>query len=237
MKYFVAVGAEDDNLDTDTGVKANFQYVMAIQRAGANVGDSIIEADSDNTVDGNLPRQNTRVSNATFIMRVTSNSNNTAMLLRGGTDYALVNSVVVSPNVSCLRISRAQTASTTADAAIDELGAPIFRSVQMQCPSTPFLGANSVTDAQVRAIFEAGTNNSSTYTPTLTGTFINGATETAVTPFDAKTLNAFFDTTTYIGAVKDANDTWYQGWTCNSPSATFDAATNANRACDSLPIT
>ena len=27
MKYFVSIGADDDNLDTDTGVKANFQYV------------------------------------------------------------------------------------------------------------------------------------------------------------------------------------------------------------------
>ena len=42
----IVVGAEDDAIDTDTGVKANLQYVIAIQRPGA--GDTIIESDSDN---------------------------------------------------------------------------------------------------------------------------------------------------------------------------------------------
>ena len=107
----------------------------------------------------------------------------------------------------------------------------------MQCASTPFASGTDVTAAQVQAIFEAGVNNSSTYTPTLASMFINGATETAVTPFDASTLGSFFDKTTYIGAVKDANDTWYAGWTCNSASASFDGASDANRACESLPIT
>jgi hypothetical protein len=51
--------------------------------------------------------------------------------------------------------------------------------------------------------------------------FINGASETAVSAFNASTLNAFFDATTYVGAVRDANDTWYAGWTCNSATATF----------------
>jgi hypothetical protein len=42
-----------------------------------------------------------------------------------------------------------------------------------------------------------------------------------VTPFAASTLNAFFVDTTYIGAVRDANDTWYRGWTCDSATAQF----------------
>ena len=93
MKHFVSVGAEDDNLDTDTGVKAQIQYVLAIQRAGANIGDAMIEADTDNSSDGDNPRQNTKVSNATFLVTRTSpGSDGAAMLLRGGTDYTLVNS-------------------------------------------------------------------------------------------------------------------------------------------------
>ena len=63
--------------------------------------------------------------------------------------------------------------------------------------------------------------------------------------FDASTLNnrtingilvtpaGFFDKTTYIGAVKDAADTWYQGWTCNSASASF--GTGNSGACTTLP--
>lgn len=232
MKYFVAIGAEDDNLDTDTGVKANIQYVIAAQRT--TVGDAIIEADSDNATDGNTPRQNTQVVNFTFLYRSPGSSDQAAILLRGGTDYGLYNGLLVSPNYPCLNISRPQTASTTADASIDELGAPVFRSVLMQCGSTKYLGTNGVTAAQTQAIFGAGSNgNSDTYTPTLASLFINGATEAAATAFDASTVNSFFDKTTYVGAVRDANDTWYKGWTCDSSVASFGSGSS----CTSLPTT
>jgi len=231
MKYFVSIGADDDNLDTDVGVKANFQYVLAVQRQGA--GDSMIEADSDNTVDGDNPRQNTRVSNFTFIQR-NDKGNGVSMLLRGGTDYSMFNGVVVSPSVTCLRISRPQTAATTADTSIDEAGAPVFRSVVMQCGTPALAGANSVTEAQVSSIFGSGSNgNNSAFTPSLTSLFINGANETAVAAFNASTIASYFDATTYIGAVKDANDTWYAGWTCNSTTASL--GTSVTGLCTSLP--
>ena len=48
-----------------------------------------------------------------------------------------------------------------------------------------------------------------------------GTNESAVTAQDATTLNTannnnlgFFVKTTYIGAVKDSTDTWWQGWSC-----------------------
>jgi hypothetical protein len=46
-------------------------------------------------------------------------------------------------------------------------------------------------------------------------TFINGANETARPVVNAATVYpSFFTTTTYIGAVQNAADTWYTGWTC-----------------------
>lgn len=236
MKYFISVGAEDDNLDTDTGVKANFQYVLVVQRPG--VGDAMIEADSDNAVDGNTPRQNTLLANFTFIQRSPNAANDQAsILLRGGTDYTLVNGILTSnPLNPCLRISRAQTASTTPNPAIDEAGAPVFRSVVMQCGTPKYIGSSGVTEAQVAAIFGTGTNNNNdAFTPTLTNLFMNGANETAVPAFDASTLGAFFDKTSYIGAVKDATDTWYKSWTCNSSTADF--GTGNTGLCTSLPTT
>ncbi|MFM9853446.1 MAG: hypothetical protein ACKVOJ_11665 [Sphingomonadaceae bacterium] len=258
MKYYISVGAEDDNIDTDTGIKGNFQYVIAVQRAGSAAAgaDAMIEADSDNAVDGDLPRHNVNVSNATFIQRsLNSFSDQASILIRGGADYTLVNSLLVSdPLNPCFRISRAQTASTTQNAAIDEFGAPRFRSVQMQCAATRYIASNtaaagtapafSVTDVQ--NIFGAGTNNNSdTYVPTLTSLFINGATETAVPAFNPATLNGvvfnsitltpagFFDATTYVGAVQNAADTWYTQWTCNSSTAMF--GTGNTGMCTSLP--
>ena len=49
MKYLVLTGNEDDNLDTDVGYKGFIQFVIAAQRTG--VGDAMIEADSDNTLE------------------------------------------------------------------------------------------------------------------------------------------------------------------------------------------
>ena len=234
MKHFISVGADDDNLDTDVGIKANFQYVLVVQRAGA--GDSMIEADSDNANDGNLPRQNTRVSNFTFIQRsANSFGNNASILLRGGTDYGLVNGVLASnPLNPCLRISRAQTASGTADTALDEVGAPGFRSVHMQCAAQKYIGSNGVTDARVAEIFGTGTNNNSdAYTPSLTSTFVNGPVEAAIIAFDASTLDPFFERTTYVGAVRDATDNWYRNWTCNSTIADFGVGNTG--LCTALP--
>jgi hypothetical protein len=38
---------------------------------------------------------------------------------------------------------------------------------------------------------------------------------------------------TYIGAVRDANDTWYQDWTCNSAAVDFGSVTGT---CQTLPV-
>ena len=87
-------------------------------------------------------------------------SGGNAILQRGGTDYALLNSVVVSP-AACLDID--ETAGTTtraADNALQDLGAPVFRSVRLACP-TNFRNDGNVTTAAIGGIFGAGTNNNS----------------------------------------------------------------------------
>ena len=65
------------------------------------------------------------------------------------------------------------------------------------------------------AKFAAGTNNTANGTSTLTGVFINGANETAVPAYgNLAGAHPFFQKVSYIGAVKDSADTWWQGWTC-----------------------
>ena len=110
----------------------------------------------------------------------------------------------------------------------------MFRSVAMQCAAQKYIGSNGVTDARVAEIFGTGTNNNNdAYVPTLTNLFVNGATETAIVPFDASTLDPFFEKTTYVGAVKDAADSWYKTWTCNSVTADF--GTGNTGLCTALP--
>jgi hypothetical protein len=225
----VFTGADDDGLDTDVGYQGFVQFVIAAQRDSSN-GDSMVEADSNGNEDA-TPRQNTRLANFTFIQRSTVQGLN-AMLLRGGTDYTMVNGVVTAPSgTACLDID--ETGGTTtraANAGLQDAGPPVFNSVVFAC-AKPFQEESpaNVTAAAIQAIFGAGTNNNSAFTSTLTNGYVNGANERAVTPFNANTLGAFFVTTSYIGAVRDSSDTWFSGWTCNSTSASF-ATTSPNCA-------
>lgn len=227
VRNLIVVGAEDDGLDTDTGVKANMQNVVVIQRP--NVGDSIIEADSSNAFTQSTPRQNTQISNATFIAN--SAVRDQAIRIHGGADYAIVNSVLLDRTgaTPCLRLSNAETIQTSGP---DELGVPRFNSFVMDC-ATDFRSGTDVTVAQTQGIYEAGSNNNAGFTNTLTMTFINGANENAVPVFNPTTLSSFFTVPTNIGAVYPGNTTWVTGWTCNSATVTFDSGVSS---CLSLPV-
>ena len=110
----------------------------------------------------------------------------------------------------------------------DSGSTPSLRSIFMSC-SVSYRPANV---ARSTAVFTNARNTnvtalgSSTLTAPASGTtitnqnlaFINGANENAVTAVDPKTVYGFFDSVTYIGAVRNAQDTWWQGWTCGLTS-------------------
>src|SRR3546814_20374326 len=91
----------------------------------------MIEADSNGNEDAQ-PRQNTRLANFTFVHRSTISASANAILLRGGTDYTLVNGVVASPRF-CLDIDGATTMQA-AKAGLADVGPPVFNSVAFACP-------------------------------------------------------------------------------------------------------
>ncbi len=229
LRRVVITGADDDNVDVDTGYQGTIQYVIAVQKTSGNA-DSMIELDSANALEDNTPRTHMKLANFTFVHRNPATGNNAAMLFRGKSDATLVNGVVTSP-MACLRLNG--TNILTADAPNQKLGPPVFQSVVMQCGgASAFVGSGGVTAQQVADVFNAGTNNNAAFTASLTGTFINGANETAVTATNPQTLDPAFDVTNYVGAVSGATDTWYAGWTCNSSTATFDTTSTA---CTTLP--
>ena len=229
MKGLVVVGAEDDSIDTDTGVKANLQYVVAVQRA--NVGDTIIEADSSNTLEESTPRQNTLVSNATFIQRKNGDQ---AVRIRGRADYSLLNTLLIdesSNGTACVRVDTAETLSRAASASLDEAGPVRFNSVALDC-STAFRDGSGTTAAQVQAQFDAGSNNTTALTNTLTMSYKNGANEDALVAYDPTGLSSFFDNAGFVGAAR-ASDTRFEGWTCDSATIAFG---NNSGLCTSLPV-
>lgn len=225
MKHYIAVNADDDSLDIDTGLQGNFQYVIIAQRAAD--GDSLMEVDSNNNED-QTPRQRTVVANFTAIQTgVNNNSNNAAIFARGNADLTLVNGVVYAPQDECIRVNGTGTTATRATLTA--------QSVVMTCASSgAFLGTGSYANADVQAAFNAGSNNNAAFTSTLASTFVNGANEAGVVAYaNIKSLSSFFDAVTYVGAVKDASDTWYRGWTCDTATANF----GSNSACTALPVT
>ncbi|HEY0044852.1 MAG TPA: hypothetical protein VGB62_09910 [Allosphingosinicella sp.] len=216
-RYIVITGADDDSLDTDFGYKGANQFVIVNQRATG--GDRIVEADTPGN--GNsTPRSYPKFANVTAISRRTPD----ALLLRGGTDFALLNSVVTGSPV-CLDIDEAVT-TQAANAAVDENGVPVFRSVFLGC-ATPFRDEADITGAEIAAIFN-GNSNVASGTSTLTDIFVNGSNENAVTASSITSFSSFFQNAGFAGAVR-SSDLWFQGWTCGLGFGT--------PACTAVPTT
>ncbi|MEE4454131.1 hypothetical protein [Novosphingobium resinovorum] len=236
MKHYVSINADDDSLDLDTGVQANVQYALIIQKASA--GDAFFEFDSNGN-EADTPRSRITIGNFTAIQTAVGSGNSGDMaggLVRGNADATFLNGVIYTPDNECLRLNGSAPAGTSP-------ASLVAHSVVMTCGgTTPVLGTGSYTDATAAAQFSAGTNNNATFTSTLTSTFVNGSGETAVTPFtNYASLNAsgltdissFFTTTTYIGAVQNSSDVWFRGWTCDATNASL----GSNSACTALPTT
>ncbi|MEM1132480.1 MAG: hypothetical protein AAGH53_06060 [Pseudomonadota bacterium] len=214
-------GNDDDSIDTDVGYRAFLQYVLVAQRAGG--GDQGWESDSETGQDI-LPRQFTQISNFTFVGN--GGSGDKGVQVRGGADGSLFNGTIAGFDI-CIDIDEAETVRA-ADDTIQEAGPIRYESVFLSC-TTAFDDDSDVNAAATRASFDAGTNNEDDGTSTLTNIFINGANETAVPVFDATAIDSFFEAVDFIGAVRDANDTRFQGWTCGLYST--------DQSCTDLTIT
>lgn len=248
MRYLVVTGADDDSLDTDVGWKGFIQFVIAAQKPASTQGDNyVMEIDSNNNEDV-TPRQFGRIANFTFVH--TSTATNAAIRLRGGADFAFVNGIITTPQ-ACLNVVAGTTDNggkstiRPANPAIDENGPPVFNSIYFACGAAGLSAETAqnsvtVTNAEQAALVAAGSNNVSNGTAVnaLTMGYLPGTGATGVTAFDAASLNpsgtSFLVTTSYIGAISGASDTWYQGWTCNSNRASFGSTSGA---CTTVPTT
>jgi hypothetical protein len=193
-KHLVFTGIDDDSMDTDVGYNGAIQFVIAIQRAGG--GDRINEYSGSTRT----PASNPKLANFTFVGRPNGGD---AIILNTGTNAVYANGVVTG-SIGCLDLDDATTRGA-------------FNSVLFAC-LTPI---RDDADGAGAAAFNAGANNNLTYTPTLASGFINGANETAATPVtNLAAISSFFTQVSYVGAVRNAQDTWFAGWTCGLPGAT-----------------
>jgi len=225
-KHLVLTGIADDSLDYTDGWTGKVQYVI-VQHA-TDDADQGFEFDSNGDDNSALPRSNPTISNFTLIGQRASSTSDLGMLLREGTAGNLLNGIVVDFNDAGADIDQ--------DATFDQAdnGNLLVRSVFFDNPE------NFNTDTDIdpddpntsrefdEGAYFAGQDNIVEGTTTLTGfSFITdmsnnnakgvvpaaGGAESMVTVIDPATIDEFFDSVDYIGAVEDASDTWYQGWT------------------------
>ncbi|MEL6878263.1 MAG: hypothetical protein AAGL68_09225 [Pseudomonadota bacterium] len=225
-RNIAVIGASDDSLDVDSGARVNVENVVVAQRTGT--GDSLIELDSpDDLADGTpgnaLPQTAFQVNNFTFVQR--SSSSSQAVRARGGPALGLTNGVIDVDTADdvCIRIDEQITLAAI-------IG---FDSIVCDGANRPTRGSSGVTDAEVQAVVDAGTNNDLLFTLSLTNLFVNGANENGVTAFDATARSSFFAASTFIGAEDDNLADNFGDWTCNSSIADFGSATGD---CTSLPV-
>lgn len=222
LRYLVINGADDDGLDTDTGWRGGAQFGIITQRATAVTnGSRGFEWSQLHQVAYNAQP---KVSNFTVVGRNAAVAADAVITLNTGTGPTIINSIFTNPATSaaaCLDIDDAATVATN----------PIFRSVYFAC-SRPYENDTNINGVATEAVFITATNTGNTAAggrtmtspagATLTAqslAFINGAGETAVAPTNAPALYSFFQPVTYIGAVRNAADTWYLGWTCGLQAA------------------
>ena len=221
LKHIVINGADDDGLDTDSGWRGGAQFGIVTQRdvpgsTSRSAGFEFSAAPAATPLASRYVSQ-PKIANWTLVGRNAPAAAHTVAHLDSGTDATIINSVFTNETGSaagCLDISDVDTVTS----------APTFTSVYMSC-AISYNPANSSNPARSAGVFTAGAGNTAAGASTMTAptgptianqflAFINGANENAVTAVDAKTVYSFFETTTYIGAVRNATDTWWQGWTC-----------------------
>jgi hypothetical protein len=203
LRNWVVTGALDDSLDFDEGWVGKAQFGIALQALTTTGGpDRMIEG-SNRTASSLAGTLNTNpiIANFTFVgvPQNDASANLTGISLNntGGTpggSARLINGVVTG-STTCLNFETANTSP-----------APQLDSILSSCSGS----YGGVATARLNA----GTNNSTGITATLTSRFINGSAESARAALNASNVDSFFVATSYIGAVRDATDLWWANWTC-----------------------
>ncbi|WP_417317563.1 hypothetical protein [Emcibacter sp.] len=205
-KHLVVTGSDDDSFDWTYGWRGDVQYAIAVQNVNQAASDQGFEADNNGLDNTLLPRSNPTWSNVTLVGVASADI---GILLREGTAASIYNTVVTGFGDNCLDVDGAETYTVLG------AGDTHMESTLLDCTTTY---ASDGDDATLQAWFEGQANNSTgasslAFPADGTYTYINGANETAVTPTDANAVDAFFDTTSYVGAVQNAASDWTAGWT------------------------
>lgn len=226
-KHLIALGCGDDSLDWTDGWQGSIQYAIVYggvsSATGGLSGDPRgIEGDNLSGNNAATPISTPHVSNFTLISGGDSAAD-TGAVLRRGMQGTIANGVVLNWPDAGIDVDDADTGTN-------------FMNGDLKIQSL-FLSGNGddVEAGDTDDVTFTAANNVTTGQPITTTGFtfragrpsvVPGANENAVPVFDVTGIGAL-EPTTYIGAVEDASDTWFRGWTIDQ-TATVTASSVTN---------
>ena len=208
VKHAVLTNNDDDDIDFDEGYQGNIQYALIIknQTEGAvPVGSNDPRGIELNSSDADYTPQTAGViANVTIVGGDAANSaGEFGMRLRGSVTAAIYNSAVTGYDVTCARID---DSNHDADGTTAKLDTPITLN-NFLCDTAgvafnkelPVSSATVIEETIVLDSDYAITNASATVAATVITAQDNGS-------------GFVFDSTDYIGAVKEGSTPWYAEW-------------------------
>lgn len=209
-KYLTFTGVQDDSVDWDNGYQGKLQFVLVKHADDDSDGNRAIEGDGDGG-DG-TEFSNPMVANMTVIGNAfdTADSDSEGILLRDQTNAQLYNIIVTGPAEmgECFEADLSD-GDTTLEANMDGTNTP-----QMTFSNSVLACSENIKDS--------GTFDQTTWFTAQTGNSLLDETATvlegiytvdATAPADVASIDSFFISVDFIGAVKDADNDWTAGWT------------------------
>lgn len=212
-RYVVLTGIQDDSVDWDNGYQGKMQFVLVKHAADNSDANRGIEGDGDGGT--GTPFSNPTIANMTIIGNTFDGEDDAeGVLLRDQTNAQLYNFVVTGPTGmgECFEVDLTSDADTTLLANLDGTATPqlTFQSSVIACDEAVKNSTDSAFDTAAWFANQTGSSiNNGGMAAVLNGIYTIDAT----TPTDASTVDSFFISTDFIGAVKDADNNWTADWT------------------------
>ena len=218
--HVVVTGVGDDSLDWTDGWTGSLQYAIAYPGVSPDMsGDPRgIEADNRDGDNDKTPFSAPKLSNFTLINSGDA-STQQGVLLRRGTRGVIANGIIADWSVG-LDVDSDQTYTNVGDGTLQIKSLFLDNTQNFASDGDRPGGTTEGTPAFAAGDnIVTGTNSLSgfTFVPNATGV-VPGSAEQAVTPFPVAGVGQL-ESTTYVGAVQGASDTWYRGWTVDITGA------------------
>lgn len=214
VKHLVLTSIKDDSLDWVAGWKGSAQFVIVKQADDlANHG---IEADNSNSPMDRMPRSAPTLSNMTFIGTTSATANGgSGILLRKGTGAYIYNTLISGFKSSCIDIDDNETFRNAIEGSVENNRQPgiVFENVYTSC-AQDLTGAEADEPWLLQDWFTNQTGNRVGFNLQISGFLPSNPVQlqNLVSPLQNESIIP----TDYVGAIKDSNDLWYEGWTTSA---------------------